>query len=192
MEKGKKLLKQWSDWEKLDGLPGTPAKTGWTQPETSPQYSMWRPPSNQSLSSLSVPAPPWTLMAAPSHCWRQRLDPITHQPLCYSPAHGNISVMRKAASFREPVERAEPRPRTSPQEGMRAGHTALSLFKDRALCATETTSLHRCSPARRLISASAATPLSLPKSSCSISPLQRVVVYFGMLFLFCKKYFVFV
>lgn len=102
------------------------------------------------------------------------------------------SVSRETSQLREPAEWARPRPTASPQEGTRAGHRALHFFKDHALCATETTLLHRCSPARRPISASAATPLILPKSSCSISLLQRVVVYFGMLFLFCKKYFVFV
>lgn len=174
--------------------PGTSAVTGRTDWGLSPLQHVESagPHSNQNLSSLC------SCTILDTHgCTKPLLQAKVgahHPPVpLLFPARGpwEYQCHEKPASS-ENRERAQPHPTASPQEGTRAGHTALHLFKDHALCATETTQLQHCPPARSPISASAATPLILPKSSCSVSPLQRVVVYLGMLFLFCKKHSVFV
>lgn len=132
---------------------------------------------------------PWLYQATAAGKGRTPL-PTSPSAFPLPGAHGNISVMRN-----QPAQRtcgASMATSHSFSSGRHESRAHSPLLRGHALCATETTLLHRCSPAQRPISASAATPLILPKSSCSIPPLQRVVVYFGMLLLFCKKCFVFV
>lgn len=183
---------------KAGQLLGTPAENSWTQPEAKPHCSEQRaldPTSNHSLSYLSAPSAPWSHLpdthghAPASHHCRQSLDPTTTSPSPGATSH--TSVMKSASS-----------------ESLRSkhGHIPQPLLRKAwdwvAEPCTYLKTIHfaQQKPSYSIAAlrhgdwllASMVTPLILPKSSCSISPLQRAVVYFGMLFFFCKKYFVFV
>lgn len=178
----------------------TPVGTGWRQPEAKPCCSTWRalgPTSHQSPFKLSVPA-----LHLPRHpcLWHHKMPleaefgPSHHQPLSFPhPGETRHTSIMKLASPESPWSKhghVSPLP-----SGRHEIWWESPILKAHTTCTTETRS---CEPSYSTTTlqrgewllASTVTPF-LPKSSCSVFPLQRAVVYFGTLFLFCK-YFVFV
>lgn len=153
----------------------------WTPPATKICPSSWL------LHHLVCPQP---------NCYKPPLHaeygPHNHQTLsffCFRASWAQQCL--ETGQLTEPAEQAQPHPTSSPQAFMRWCSRALYL---KTIHFTQQKPSYSISALqyRDWLLASTVAPLILPKSNCPISLLQRAVVYFGMLFLFCKKCFVFV